>query len=151
MVAIVPCYTTKKSSSSIPWLITDVSHPDCQLSFTVKVSEEDLEWMSNDPWHKVGETWSMRGPELVVVTRGGDGVAAFKGGKQLTALPSVPVELVDTVGAGDTYMAWLLAGALNGDLEDAALHKTLSLAAKAAAINCSRKGCQPPRQSEVLP
>jgi len=69
-----------------------------------------------------------------------------------TAEQDVPVvTVVDTVGAGDTFWGnclgdWVLQP---GNAADR-VATTLSQAMQAAAINCTRAGCQPPKYSELL-
>ena len=75
----------------------------------VKVSEDDLAWTMPglDP-AEVAQRWLALGPTLVVVTRGADGVYAVgPAGEYAATAP--PVEVVDTVGAGDAFTAGLLA------------------------------------------
>ena len=73
-------------------------------------------------------------------------------------MPAIPTMLVDTVGAGDTFQAALLAGlAETGRLDPRALEsltapslvELLSFAGKAAAITCSRRGADMPRRGEL--
>ena len=75
-------------------------------------------------------------------------------------VPAYPVvKLIDTVGAGDTFMGTVLSE-LNGagllmqtalsELTQERLQDLLSKAAKAAAINCGREGCDPPSSAELL-
>ena len=122
----------------------------------VKVSDEDLEWLhvGVDP-HESARAWSTKGPKLVVMTRGGEGAVAFADGAEVLRVSGVTTSVVDTVGAGDTFMAWLLravvaehACVLPTDL--GSIEIMLNQAAQAAAITCSRKGCVPPFASEVL-
>ncbi len=124
----------------------------------VKLSEEDLAWLypGGSAEAVLGELLDA-GPELVVLTRGADGVV----GRTRTLSVSVPacrVTLVDTVGAGDTFQAALLAGLRAqrrlapgrlGDLSEADLKILLEFASRAAAVTCSRAGCNPPRLSEL--
>jgi fructokinase len=76
------------------------------------------------------------------------------------ATPPVRVAVVDTVGAGDTFQAALLAtlaerGLLTRDalgvLDTGTLHNVLGFAAQAAAITCSRRGADLPRRAELPP
>lgn len=79
----------------------------------VKASTEDLELLY--PEHTVAEIidhWLMLGPALVVVTRGGAGVTYRTAVGELVSLPAAPVPIVDTVGAGDSFMAGLISGLL---------------------------------------
>jgi fructokinase len=101
--------------------------------------------------------WLAAGVQLVVVTRGAHGAWAWTAHHHLAVSP-VPVQVVDTVGAGDTFSAALLAGlAERGSLSRTgvaaltapALQQLLVFAAQAAAITCSRKGADLPRRAEL--
>ena len=87
-------------------------------SDVVKASLEDVVWLYDDaPVVEVVELWGRLGPELVVVTRGGEGAVVHLPRRNLTVeLDSVAVEVVDTVGAGDSFMAGLLSGLLDAGL-----------------------------------
>jgi fructokinase len=94
---------------------------------------------------------------LVIVTRGGDGASLYRSGKRIDV--SAPkIQLVDTVGAGDTFMATFLGelndlGVLGGGLEsvsDEQLAAAANFAAVAAGIVCERQGCEPPTKTEVI-
>lgn len=127
------------------------------LSGIVKVSDEDLEWLypGRDPL-AAAAAWAKAGPRLVVLTRGSNGAVAFAG-KAHVALPAPAITLVDTVGAGDSFMSALLAimhedGALGAGLrapDEAAMARWVAFAVKAAAITCGRKGADPPRREEM--
>ncbi|MFE4464359.1 carbohydrate kinase [Oerskovia sp. NPDC056781] len=127
----------------------------------VKVSDEDLEWLhpGTDPV-EVAWTWAAQGPAVVVVTFGGEGaVAVCAAGEVRVAAPRV--EVVDTVGAGDTFMGALIDGLweqnlLGGDRRDAlravgpeVLTAVLERCVAAAAITVSRAGANPPRRDEL--
>ncbi|MFD6090864.1 carbohydrate kinase [Oerskovia sp. NPDC060338] len=128
----------------------------------VKVSDEDVEWLhpGADPV-EVARTWAARGPAIVVVTFGGEGaVAVCSGGEVRVAAPRV--EVVDTVGAGDTFMGALIDGLwerdlLGGDRREAlraidlvSLTEVLERCVAAAAITVSRAGANPPRRAELV-
>lgn len=143
------------------------------ISDVVKASEEDLTWLC--PGENIDETaarWARNGPALVVVTRGADGARAWwRHGYQDVA--PVPVPVVDTVGAGDAFMAGLVsrllhAGLLGGgpgaeaakaraalravtdtDRLSAVLGDALTVAARAAALTCAREGADPPTTAEL--
>ncbi len=87
------------------------------------------------------------GPSTVVVTLGGRGCLAVAGGEPLT-LPAFSVQVVDTTGAGDTFVGVLIAGLTDGD----ELESALSMASAAAALACTRTGAQPsmPTRDETL-
>jgi fructokinase len=95
--------------------------------------------------------------KLVVVTRGAEGAVAWTSLAH-ARVPTVQVEVIDTVGAGDTFQAALLTwlaehGALSAPaleaLSSADLETALGFAARAAAITCSRRGADMPRRSEL--
>jgi fructokinase len=131
------------------------------LSDVVKVSDEDLRWLyPTAPDDDVARRWLTLGPALVVVTRGSAGVLAVSEGIQLTR-PAQPVDVVDTVGAGDSYTAGLLDGLRRADLiggvrrdalastDEATLASILDWAAMIAAITCSRPGADPPTRAQA--
>lgn len=134
----------------IEWML-----PRTQL---LKVSDEDLGlvWPGLSPAAFAARALS-QGVKAVVVTRGSEGALGWTTAAQVEALP-VPVTVADTVGAGDTFqaalLAWLaereaLSGAALGALDAAALADALAFAARAAAITCSRRGADLPRRSEL--
>lgn len=131
-----------------------------RLSDVVKVSDEDLAFLyPGEAPEAVCARWIEQGPALVVLTRGPQGLSAWRRDRDVVEAPGRPVEVADTVGAGDTVTAALLvglgdAGALGagGDIEglsDDVVREILERAAVAAAITCSREGAQPPTRGEV--
>jgi fructokinase len=131
------------------------------LSDIVKASDEDLAWLvpGVEP-EEVAASWLALGPALVVVTRGDQGAyAATRHGTFEVA--RVPVELVDTVGAGDAFMAGLLDGLRLADLLGAdrraalneagrdAVGPALHRAALVSAFTCARRGADPPTVHEL--
>jgi len=133
------------------------------LADVVKVSDEDVAWLvpGADPV-AVARDWLALGPALVVVTFGGEGaVAVTSRGEQRVAAPRVTV--VDTVGAGDSFMGALLdglwdAGLLGADRRDdlreidpGALTHVLERCVAVAAVTVSRAGANPPRRAELEP
>jgi fructokinase len=131
------------------------------LSDVVKVSDEDLHWLHPDRSdEEVARDWLGRGPVLVVVTRGGAGVYAVTADLELR-LPATRIDLVDTVGAGDSFTAGLLDGLRRADLiggqrrdalastDESTLVSILDEASLVAAITCSRPGANPPTRAEV--
>ncbi len=86
-------------------------HDVLAVADVVKVSCEDLEWlMPGAGPEEVIDDWIARGPALVAVTLGGDGVLARTPTGPFVRRPGARVTVVDTVGAGDTFCAALLAG-----------------------------------------
>jgi fructokinase len=125
----------------------------------LKISEEDLEWLyPEQSLDAVARRWLDLGTELVVITRGGDGLSAFNLAQGRVDHPGVPVTVVDTIGAGDACMAALLDGfARQGNARPRALvtvspdrlEEVLSHAALVAAMTCARPGADPPTAAEV--
>jgi fructokinase len=128
----------------------------------VKVSDEDLSAIdaSQAPL-ETARSWLGRGPVAVVVTAGAAGATVLRAGQEPLTVPAPSVAVVDTIGAGDTFTAGLLsallallddaadaAGALSA-LRDEDWEGALRSAAAAAAITCSRAGCNPPTAQEL--
>ncbi|MET8452287.1 carbohydrate kinase [Streptomyces sp. NPDC005209] len=119
----------------------------------LKLSAEDAEWLGGTP-----REWLAAGPSAVVITRGGDGLTVFTRDGAEHSVPGEKVEVVDTIGAGDTVNAALLHGLSAQDaLSPEALAglgadgwtRLLRFAARAAAITCSRAGAEPPFAAEL--
>ncbi|MEL5991434.1 carbohydrate kinase family protein [Microbacterium phosphatis] len=131
------------------------------LADVVKASDEDLDWLypGEDP-AGIARGLVETGTGLVIVTRGADGATAMtRAGMTEVAAPRTHV--ADTVGAGDSFMAALLAslrrsGLLGPGLRDALaqtppeLRPHLDQAARAAAITVSRRGANPPTRDELV-
>lgn len=125
----------------------------------VKLSDEDLDWFGEPgSADEIAERWLSLGPKLMIVTKGADGLVAFSKSHKV-AVPARRVTVVDTVGAGDTINAGILAslrdqGALTragvAGLSEAQITKVLELSAAAAAITVSRAGANPPWRRELF-
>lgn len=118
------------------------------ISKVVKLSSEDLEWLG---YAEVSDFFEL-GTELVVVTSGASGLTGFTRAGSV-AVPGVKVDVVDTVGAGDTVGAVLVEGLVNcgiDGLKAEKLFEVLTRAARAASITCSRAGANPPSQEELI-
>ncbi|MFN4101111.1 MAG: carbohydrate kinase family protein [Pararhodobacter sp.] len=126
----------------------------------VKLSDEDLLWLVPDrPEAEAIAALLALGPALLLITRGAQGSEAHHHGGVLSE-PGVPVTVVDTVGAGDTFNAGILAaldaaGALNRAalrvLPGETLSQALALANRVAAVTASRAGANPPWAGELQP
>lgn len=117
------------------------------ISKIVKLSTEDLDWLGHSDVTFLLDL----GVELVVLTKGELGLSGFTR-SSVVSVPSVQVNVVDTVGAGDTVGAVLLEGVLKFGLArliDERLESVLHRAAKAASITCTRAGAKPPRLEEL--
>ncbi|ODM44576.1 carbohydrate kinase family protein [Cereibacter johrii] len=128
------------------------------LADILKLSDEDLHWLEGP-----GEIPTLargllaRGPKLVLVTEGAAGARAITA-TQDRFCAATPVQVADTVGAGDTFNAGVLAalheaGALSGSalasLSPETLDAALSLGTRAAAVTVSRPGANPPWADEL--
>lgn len=123
----------------------------------VKASDEDLEWLYPDLGDiAAAEHWRALGPAVVVVTHGGRGATALTR-SQVVSVLSPTVDVADTVGAGDSFMAGLVAAILQGGLDRAALvgigeadlTALLEFAARCAGITVTRPGADPPWLREL--
>ncbi|RKT52356.1 carbohydrate kinase family protein [Saccharothrix australiensis] len=131
----------------------------------LKLSVDDARWLAElppdapeDAVLDVVRDWRAAGPAAVVLTLGSAGLAVLTGGDEVIRVPPVPVDVVDTIGAGDTVqgalLAWLhdrdalSAEAVRG-LDRAEWTRALTRAGEAAALTCSRAGAEPPFGNEL--
>ncbi len=123
------------------------------ISSVVKVSDDDIKWLyPTESLDVVAHRWIKAGVSAVIVTRGAKGIIGFTAGG-MEEVDGARVDVVDTVGSGDTVGAIVVEGiikhsvhGLQGQVLNALLHK----AAIAAGITCSRAGAQPPRAHELV-
>ena len=122
------------------------------LSAVIKVSDDDLAWLfPGQAIEDVANRWINDGAFLVVVTQGANGIMGYTSEGRVE-VPGVKVDVVDTVGAGDTVGAIVVEAMLTHglvELRGELLRGVLARAAAAAAITCSRKGAQPPFKHEL--
>ncbi|WP_323010311.1 carbohydrate kinase [Paracoccus sp. (in: a-proteobacteria)] len=124
----------------------------------VKLSGDDLEWlMPGSSFDEAAATILAQGPRVIFQTGGSAGARAHWSGQPLDA-PAMRVEVADTIGAGDTFNAGVLAaldraGALSraglDHLTPEVLAQALALGTRAAAITVSRPGANPPWAHEL--
>ena len=117
----------------------------------VKASDADIDFLAQalgggDPVDVAAGWVEQHGLGLAVVTLGADGAVAVEPGGAVTRVPGFATDVVDTVGAGDTFMAGFLEGRVRQGLD---LEESLRRGAAAASIVCSRQGAQPPTADEV--
>jgi fructokinase len=138
-------------------LVLPIVEREVAMSSFVKASEEDLAWLYPDRDAEASTAaWALLGPSFCVMTRGENGAVAYIGDERLVA-PAPKVAIVDTVGAGDSFMSALIAamdadGALGAGARapgSAELSQWLVFAVTASAITCTRKGADPPTRAEV--
>lgn len=124
----------------------------------LKVSDEDVGLLHpGEDIEALAAGWAASGVPAVVITRGGEGALAWVAGQRL-ASPPVRVDVVDTVGAGDTFQAAMLTAlAERRALAPSALatlsaddwSQILAFAGAAAGITCGRRGADLPRRAEL--
>lgn len=129
-----------------------------ELSDIVKLSDEDLAWfMPEDTTEDAARKLVAGGVKLLCITQGSSGVTGYTP-DHAVFVPAEKATVVDTVGAGDTFNAGVLAslhqaGSLQKSVINALDEKTiraaLALGAKTAAITVSRAGANPPWASEL--
>ena len=133
-----------------------------RLSDVVKASDEDVRWLyGNAPLTHVLAEWAAMGPAICAVTQGGSEVVVLAAGT-IEHFPTLPTTVVDTVGAGDSFMAGLISGLIDlGLLGDAAARERLRFAQwpairtavdralACAAITVSRAGANPPTRTDL--
>jgi fructokinase len=124
----------------------------------VKASTEDIGWLyPGRALEDVAGHWLGLGPELVVITCGGDGAMALRGTGTVLHRPAHPARVVDTFGAGDAFTAALLgelrrlrqAGASLRALSSQGLARLLDTCAVAAGLTCERAGADLPTAIEL--
>lgn len=126
----------------------------------VRVSDEDLHWML--PGAQEAEDKALmlleRGPSLVILTKGANGSRGYAAGGAYAEAEAYPAEIRDTVGAGDTFNAGVIAelsrsdflrkgraGAITSD----ALLRAMRYGSLAASVTVSRAGADPPWRDEL--
>lgn len=124
----------------------------------IKVSSEDLDLaFPGASTREIAADWLQSGCSLVIVTRGGAGVAGFTSRSKIE-VEARPVDVVDTVGAGDTFQAALLTWLAEQNLlsitavkslEEDELRLALEFASTAASITCTRRGADLPGRDEM--
>ena len=126
------------------------------LSTVVKASAEDLEWLYPDEEiPAVLLRWRALGPAVVVITDGGAGAHAI-GADEVFTVPGRKVDVVDTVGAGDAFMAGLINAlhrtglVANGNRPSQQdLQPVIDEAILVAALTVARAGANPPTADEL--
>ena len=125
----------------------------------VKMSDVDFGYLFGDePYQQRAHTLLGQGTGLVVITRGNDGAVAWHAGAGQIEVRAPKVEVVDTIGAGDSFQAALLfalhqqgrlAREKLKDISADELHRALSFAADCAGLTCTRPGADPPWRHEI--
>ena len=121
----------------------------------VKLSDEDAQmlWPGRSTDRALDEVLAIGTAGLAVLTRGGAGAVLATNSARAQVAPP-PVSVVDTIGAGDSFMSALLAalcerGGVRAALSQADLVAIGGFACRAAAVTCSRAGADPPWRAEL--
>jgi fructokinase len=134
-----------------------------RLADVVKASDEDVRWLyPGRPVTAVLADWASMGPSVCAVTQGGQEAVVLAAG-QIEHFPTLPAVVVDTVGAGDSFMAGLISGLVDEGLLGGAearerlrfadwphLSTAIGRALACAAITVSRAGANPPTRAELV-
>jgi fructokinase len=130
----------------------------CGKAALVKASSEDLHHLyAGSSIAEVATRWRALGLGTAVITDGPNGAFCLNGAGE-TRVPTMPVAVVDTVGAGDSFMAALLAEVAARDLLDGrrlaaagaeTISPILAFANRAAGMTCMRRGANPPTRAEI--
>lgn len=135
------------------------------LSDVVKASDEDIAWLygKDTPVESVLRKWRSLGPGLVIATRGPWGSYALcAGDRDMLVIDPLNVEVADTVGAGDSFMAGLISGLLDAGLLGSTeakrrlrqarlgdVREALHRAVITSGLTVSRVGAYSPNRAEV--
>lgn len=125
----------------------------------IKVSDEDLELLypGQDP-EQIARSWLEQRCQLVFLTRGADGASVFSRAHGQQAIAAIPVKVADTVGAGDTFQAAVIAWLTEHNLDSVAglqqlskeqISHLLDFASRAAALTCSKTGPELPYRADL--
>jgi fructokinase len=124
----------------------------------IKLSDEDLHWLEGEgDLAELARGLVAKGAKLVCITQGADGVTGYTANHEVF-VPSERAEVVDTVGAGDTFNSGTLAGLDRlgcltkeriANLTEDEIHEALHLGVRVAAVTVSRPGANPPTAAEL--
>ena len=145
-----------------PELVRDEIESLVAASDVVKASDEDIAWLyPGRSLEEVLTSWANLGPQVCAVTRGGEGALVLVQ-EEFHRLPAPATVVVDTVGAGDSFMSGLVSGLLDAGLlggvearerlAEAGWDQVAPAVARAlacAAITVSRAGANPPTRAEL--
>ena len=132
----------------------------CGLADIIKVSDEDLDWLAPGPAPLLQKLHTLQAgrPKVMILTRGKDGATALLPDGSKVSVAAQQAEVVDTVGAGDTFNAGVLAELQERSLLDksalatitaAPIRAALAFGSKVATVTVSRAGANPPWRAEM--
>lgn len=128
-----------------------------ELAHLFRLSDQDFaDLCPGESFASASKAWHARGVRLAVLTLGAEGAVASLDGERITQ-PAVPVETVDTVGAGDSFTAAMLCWlGEHGHLADQLAHlsgddvkQALAFASQVAAFTCGVAGANPPWRDQL--
>ena len=135
-----------------------------QLAHVIKASDEDLEHLELPGVNAVAQASPLlqkTGASFIALTRGPHGASLLtRGGQVFHAAEAAKLDVVDTVGAGDCFLAGLVTTMLDlqltadwgkGQVDPAQARQLLANAIASASICVQRRGCNPPVRAEVRP
>jgi fructokinase len=127
-------------------------------SHVVKASDADIGWLyPDDAPAEAVRRWSTLGPSLVVMTQGPDGCIGADDQGRSFDIPGVVVDVVDTIGAGDSFESGLLSGIADAghlhpdriaNLSATAIEAVLERSVLVSSMTCQRSGADPPTRLE---
>lgn len=143
--------------------VTDTIEAMVRLSDVVKASDEDVAWLYGESPETALRRWMEWGPRVVMITLGPDGVLVGVD-DEVAHFPTTDVRVVDTVGAGDSFMSGILSGMLDAgylggteardrlaSVRLADLVGIVRRAQECSNVTVSRAGANPPRREELSP
>ena len=133
-----------------------------ELVDSIKLSQADMDWLYPDEkTEAIIARWFDMGINLCILTLGSTGAKGYTPNKEPIFAPTPKIEVSDTIGAGDAFLSATLAYLHKLDFLHSKKHlqnisteelsKCLTYANRAAAINCSREGANPPYKNELEP
>jgi fructokinase len=156
---------TSLDPNARPVVVKDKIHmsPACCVCMkharVLKLSDEDLDYLAPDQPLMEGfeHICSQTQAAIIILTKGADGAVVRCGSAQFDVAAAQANPLVDTVGAGDTFMGTLLVeisktglpASKLGSITEDDLRRIVARAAKAAALNCQSSGCNPPYEQDL--
>jgi fructokinase len=124
-----------------------------KLVHILKISSQDIDWLyPHEPYEDAATKFLELGVPFVLVTDGDKGVTLYRKNQAPLHMIAPKVNVVDTVGAGDTFTGALMVALLEYkdlDISDYDWQKVLTFATHAAAFNCTRAGANPPTKAEL--
>jgi len=163
MAKVAPDHVTMLDPNIRPGFITDERAYRARitrmigLADIVKLSDEDLHWLSGpgDTGTLVQEMLAL-GPKLICITRGAKGATGYSTRGDRVDVSAPRIKVADTVGAGDTFNAGILAALGTRSKAELArispedIETALSLGARAAGVTVSRVGANPPWKDDLV-